>query len=128
MLLRIHRHPIPPPGIGSDHAAPVVVGVGDDDFGVARHDHAVLVVPGVREASVACHVAVGGVGEPLRRLRDEDAAGNGILHPAVDEDDLADVFATLEDALGCFGLFHREGGVNDGADRAGGKFRPEFLL
>ena len=61
----------------SDHAAPVVVGVGGDDFGVGRRDHAVLVVPGVCEASVACHVAVGVVGEPLGRLRDEDAAGDG---------------------------------------------------
>ena len=56
----------------------MVVGVGDHDGIVARHDHAVVRVPCVCEATVGGHVAVRVVCECLRRLRHEDLARDGV--------------------------------------------------
>ena len=81
----------------------MVVGVGDDNGVVAGHDEAVFAVPEVMEAAIAGHVAVGVVGELLRRFSDEDRAGGGV-------DDIGRVGAGWVDCGVDFQLFPKVGG------------------
>ena len=61
-----------------DHAALVVVSVGDNGGSIGGADEAVFAVPEVMETSVGDEVPVIIIGEYLRRPGDEDGGGNGV--------------------------------------------------